>query len=193
MSTSPPTPYGNPEVFAKKYPLTWEAEEFAKGKYPPGPAWTPGHLDPYWRSPNTMATETTATNTQAVAPPAKGKKGRLAKASVSASSVAVASGAVFTKSPPRLPQAVRRFFASRTIFEPHPEALKIAAHFQDITASVLRESNSSLPLSFTCTVNDKGSVPLLGTDLHTPASAYTPYFAPVTSRLNKAFLVGNSL
>jgi len=33
---------------------------------------------------------------------------------------------------------------------------------------------------------------LLRTDLHTPASAYTPYFAPLTSRLNKAFLVGNS-
>ena len=33
---------------------------------------------------------------------------------------------------------------------------------------------------------------LLGTGLHTPASAYTPYFAPLTSRLNKAFPVGNS-
>jgi len=70
--------------------------------------------------------------------------------------------------------------------------LKIAAHFPDIAASVLREANCSLPLSFTCTVNDKGSVSLLGTDLHTPASAYTPYFAPLTSRLNKAFLIGNS-
>ena len=59
-------------------------------------------------------------------------------------------------------------------------------------ASVLREANCSLPLSFTCTVNDKGSVSLLGTDLHTPASAYTPYFAPLTSRLNKAFPIGNS-
>jgi len=37
MSTSPPTLYCNPEVFAKKYPHTWEAEEFTKGKYPPGP------------------------------------------------------------------------------------------------------------------------------------------------------------
>jgi len=35
-------------------------------------------------------------------------------------------------------------------------------------------------------------VSLLGTGLHTPASAYTPYFAPLTSRLNKAFPVGNS-
>jgi len=46
MSTSPPTLYGNPEGFAKKYPHTWEAEEFAKGKYPPAPPgppviWTP--------------------------------------------------------------------------------------------------------------------------------------------------------
>ena len=37
MSTSPPTMYGNPEAFAKQYPHTWEAEEFAKGKYPPDP------------------------------------------------------------------------------------------------------------------------------------------------------------
>jgi len=192
MSTSPPTLYGNPEAFAKKYPHTWEAEEFAKGKYPPGPAWTPGHLDPDWCPPTTMAPKATPTYAQAVAPPAKGKNGRQAKASASASSVAVASGEVFTKSPPPLPQAVHRFFASRITFEPHPEALKIAAHFPDIAASVLREANCSLPLSFTCTVNDKGSVSLLGTDLHTPASAYTPYFAPLTSRLNKAFPVGNS-
>jgi len=192
MSPSPPTLYGNPEAFAKKYPHTWEVEEFAKGKYPSGPTCTPGHLDPDWRSSNTMATQATPTYTRAVAPPAKGKKGRQAKASVSASTVVVASGEVFTKSPPPLPQAVRRFFTFRTTFEPHPEALKIAAHFPDIAASVLREPNCSLPLSFTCMVNDKGSVSLLGTDLHTPASAYTPYFTTLTSRLNKAFPVGMS-
>jgi len=192
MSTSPPTLYGNPEAFAKKYPHTWEAEEFAKGKYPPGPAWTPSHLDPEWRPPTTMAPKTTPTYPPAIAPPAKGKKGRQARSPVSAPSIAVASGEVFTKSPSPLPQAVRRFFASRTTFEPHPEVLKRAAHFPDIAASVLREANCSLPLSFTCTVNVKDSVSLLGTDLHTPASAYTPYFAPLTSKLNKAFPVGNS-
>jgi len=112
--------------------------------------------------------------------------------SVSASSVAVASSEIFRKPPPPFPQAVHRFIASRPTFEPHPEALKIAAHFPDIAASVLREGNSSLSLSFTCTVNDKGSVSLLGTSLHTPASAYTPYFAPLTTRLNKAFPVGKS-
>jgi len=192
MSTSPPTLYGNPEAFAKKYPHTWEAEEFAKGKYPPDSAWTPGHLDPDWRPPTTMASKATPTYTQAVAPPAKGKKGGQARGPVLASSVAVASGEVFTKSAPPLPQAVRTFFASKTTFKPHPEALKIAAHFPDIAASVIREANCSLPLSFTCTVNDKGSVSLLGTDRHTPASAYTPYFAPLTTRLNKAFLVGHS-
>ena len=41
-------------------------------------------------------------------------------------------------------------------------------------------------------VNDKGLVSPLGTDLHTPASSYTPYFAPLTTRLNKAFPVGNT-
>jgi len=33
---------------------------------------------------------------------------------------------------------------------------------------------------------------MLRTDLHTPASAYTTYFPPLTTRLNKAFPVGNS-
>jgi len=53
MSTSPPRLYGNPEAFAKKYPHPWEAEEFGKGKYPRGAAWTPGHLNPDWRPPTT--------------------------------------------------------------------------------------------------------------------------------------------
>ena len=139
-----------------------------------------------------MAPKATPIYTQAAAPTAKGKKARQAKVSVSDSFVAVASDNVFTKPPPPLPQAVRRFFAFRTTFEPHPEALKIAAHFPDITASVVREANCSLPLYLTCTVNDKGSVSHLGTNLHTPASAYTPYFAPLTMRLNKGFLVDNS-
>jgi len=192
MSISPPTLYSNPEAFAKKYPHTWEAEEFTKGKYLPGPTWTPDHLDPDWRPATTMTPKATPTYAQAAAPPAKGKKGGQTKGTAAASSVAVASVEDFTKHPPPVPQAVRRFFASRTTFEPHPEGLKIAAHFPDIAACVLRGTNCSLPLSFTCTVNDKGSVSLLGTDLHTPASAYTPYFAPLTSRLNKAFPIGNS-
>ena len=192
MSTSPPTLYGNPEAFATKYPHTWEAEEFAKGKYPPGPAWTPGHLDPDWRPPTTITPKASPTYAQAVAPPTKGKTGRQARSPVRASSIAVVSVEVFTKSPPPLPQAVRRFFASRSTFEPHPEALKIAAHLPDITASVHREANCSLPLSFTCSVKGKGLVSLLRTDLHTPASAYTPYFTPLTARLNKAFPVCNS-
>jgi len=95
--------------------------------------------------------------------------------------------------PPPLPQAVCRSFASRTTFEPHIEGLSIAAHFPDIAASGFREANCSLPLSFTSTVNDTGSVSLFGTDLHSPATAYTPYFAPLTTRLNMAFQVNNSL
>jgi len=99
---------------------------------------------------------------------------------------------LYTKPPPSLPQAVRRFIASRTTLAPHLEPLNIAAHFPHIAASVLREANCSLTLSCTCTVNDRGSVSLLGTDLHTPASVYTPDFSPLTTRLNKAFPVANS-
>jgi len=78
------------------------------------------------------------------------------------------------------------------MFEPQLEATKIAAHFLDIAVLVLREANCSLPLSFSCTVNNKGSVTLLVDDRLTPASAYKLYFAHHTSRLNKASLVGNT-
>jgi len=139
-----------------------------------------------------MTSKATSTYAKAAAPPAKGKKGRQAKGPVLTCSVAVASREVFTKPPHPLPQPVRRFFVPRTTFEPHPEALKITAHFPDIAASVLREANYSLPLSFTCTVNDKGVVSLLGTNLHTHTAAYTSYFAPLTTRLNMAFPVNNS-
>ena len=139
-----------------------------------------------------MAPKSAPTCTQAVAPPTKGKKGRQTKSPTSASSVAVTSGEVCTKPPAPLPQAVRRFFSSTTTFEPHPEAVQITAHFPDIATSILRQANCSLPLSFSCTVNDRGFVSPLGVDLQTTASAYAPYFAPLTTRLNKAFLVGNS-
>jgi len=77
----------------------------------------------------------------------------------------------FAKPPPPLPQATCRFFASGTTLKPHPEAVKITAYFPDIAASLLRDANCSLPLFFSCTINDRCSVSLLGADLHTPASA----------------------
>ena len=52
MSTSPRTLYSNPELFPKKYPHTWEAEEFAKGKYSLGPSWTPRPPGPRLASPH---------------------------------------------------------------------------------------------------------------------------------------------
>jgi len=93
---------------------------------------------------------------------------------------------------PPLPPTEGTFFASWITFGPHLEAVKIAVRFTDIASSVLREGNYSLPLSFFCTVNEKGSVSLRGSDLHTPAPAYAPYIAPLTSQLNKSFPVGNS-
>jgi hypothetical protein len=66
------------------------------------------------------------------------------------------------------------------------------ARFPDIAARVLRDANCSLPLSFSCTVNNKGSVSLLSNDPHTPATSYAPYFAPLSAALNKSFEVGNA-
>jgi len=68
----------------------------------------------------------------------------------------------------------------------------IATHVPDIAVSVLRKANCSLALSFACPVNHKGLVSMLGADFLNPAPAYAPYLTPLTSRLNKVFLVGNS-
>jgi hypothetical protein len=182
--------YGNPEAYAQKYPHTWEAGEFRLGKYAPLAEWKPGHLDPLWRDTRAQPTPTHS-YAQAAAPTGKGKSKR-GKNSASAQGVATASGQAFSKPPPPLPQAERRFFSSRTTLAPHPEAKKIMARFPDIAARVLRDANCSLPLSLSCTVNDKGSVTLLINDPHTPASSYAPYFAPLSAALNKSFAVGNA-
>ena len=105
-STSPPPAYNNPKAFAKKYPHTWEAEEFQKWKYPPSSKWIPGYLDLSWRSPITIALWAASTYAQAADPPlpTKGQKRPQAKPSVLASSVPVASREAFMKPPPPFPK-----------------------------------------------------------------------------------------
>jgi len=106
--------------------------------------------------------------------------------------VASTAGPPVKKGPPSLPGAQRRFFAPRQSPSPHPDALTIAATFPDITTHVLRESNCLLALSFSATVNPRGSISLTITDKATPAASYTPYFVSLTKALNQSFPVGNN-
>src|SRR5207237_6090557 len=67
-----------------------------------------------------------------------------------------------------------------------------AATAPDIMAKVLRDANYPYPYSFTATVNFKGAVTMLCTDLNTPATAYSPYYEAVANKLNPAFPMGDN-
>jgi len=97
-----------------------------------------------------------------------------------------------TKTPSSLPQASRRFFASRSNPAPHALAQRIASTFPDIAAATLSESNCLLPKAFIAKVNNQGAVSLTGTNPNTPAESYTPYFIALTRRLNQSFPVGDN-
>jgi len=96
------------------------------------------------------------------------------------------------KTPFSLPQASRRFFASRSNPAPHALAQRIASTFPDIAAATLSESNCLLPKGFIAKVNNRGTVSLTGTNPNTPAESYTPYFDALTRRLNQSFPVGDN-
>lgn len=53
-------------------------------------------------------------------------------------------------------------------------------------------ANCPLPLGFTATVNDHGTITLTSTSRSTPATAYSPYYEAMTNKLNQAFPVGDN-
>ena len=93
---------------------------------------------------------------------------------------------------PSLPYASRRFFAIRSSPAPHAQGQRIVKIFPDLVATTLTESNCLLPKGFITNVNDRGAVSLTGTDPHTTASSYAPYFDAITRRLNQSFPTGSS-
>ena len=58
-------------------------------------------------------------------------------------------------------------------------------------AAVLKEANSSLPLSLTASVNRNGAVTLT-TNPYTPSSAYSHYFDAMTKKLYQSFQVADN-
>jgi len=155
------------------------------GKYHDPTTFIAGHLTPDYPKPLPSYAQAASTG----AP-----KGKNNKSSLPAAKVVSASNVVpVVQAPNSLPAAERRFYAPRSLPSEQPQAHLIAATFPEITARMLRNATSILPLAVTTKVNDRGSVTLLVTDPDTPAAAFAPYFDALASQLNKSFPRGDSL
>ena len=154
--------FGNPELYARAFPHSWEAGQFRAGKYALS-IFTPATLHPEFR-PKYLPTYAQAAGSSRAPSKGKGKQ-------ASAAGVARKEDAN-TKPPPSLPHASRRFYAIRNSPAPHPLASNIKRSLPDIVASTLSDSNCLLPKGFFAKVNDRGAVSLTVTDPHTPASSY---------------------
>ena len=108
------------------------------------------------------------------------------------SKVASVIEAASPKGPPPLTSAARRFYAPRNLPAPHPEHDLIRIRWPDLASSLLREANSGLPVSFKVFVNDNGAVSLTVIDTSVPAASYSPFFDPLTHKLNQSFPVGDN-
>src|SRR5437868_1759373 len=181
--------YGNPSAFAVKFPRSWEAQKYHNGGHPDNSDFTPGHLEPGYRpAPPTYAAAATSEP-----PKGKGKGKAKGKNPATPAEVAASSAtAPRSKGPSPLPAAERRFFAPRLFPLEHEDLVRMAATAPDIMAKVLQDANCPYPFLFTATVNSKGAVSLLCTDLHTPATAYSPYYEAMANKLNQAFPMGDN-
>ena len=119
-------------------------------------------------------------------------KGKKSPPATTASKVASVVEADSPKGPPPLTSAAMRFYAPRNIPAPHPERDLIRIRWHDLAASVLREANSGLPISFKVFVNDNGAVSLTVIDTSVPAPSYSPFFDALTHKLNQSFPVGDN-
>ena len=119
-------------------------------------------------------------------------KGKGTPPATTAAKVATVVEAASPKGPPPLASAIRRFYAPRNSPAPHPECNLIRTRWPDLAASVLREANSGLPLSFKGFINDNGAVAVTVIDTSIPAASYAPFFDALTHKLNQSFPVGNN-
>ena len=72
-----------------------------------------------------------------------------------------------------------------------PEGIwdKLAEGYRE---ALVREANCPFPLGFTATVNPRGSLTLMSTNLHTPATAFAPFYEILTNKLNQSLLRENN-
>jgi len=171
--------FGNPELYAKAFPHSWEAEQFCANQYNLS-ILTPATLHPDY------APRTTPTYAQAAGPgPDKGKNAK--EKGSAAEVVRTVDNEIKTRS--SLPLASRRFFTPRSEATPHALTHYIAVSFPDIAAATLTESNCLLSKGFIAKVNNPAAVSLIGPNPNTPAESYAPYFDALTRRLNQSFPV----
>ena len=174
--------FGDPELYAKAFPHSWEAEQFRAGKYDLS-KFTPATQHPDYKPKHLPSYAPAAGSGRAP----RGKTGKKATATEVAN-----LGDKPSKTTPSLTFASRRFFAIREMPLPHPLAARIARTFLDIVATTLTESNCLLPTGFRVKVNDRGAVSLTGTNPTTPAESYAPYFDVINRRLNQSYPTGSS-
>ena len=174
--------FGDPELYAKAFPHSWEAEQFRAGKYDLSkfspatqhPDYKPKHLPTYAQAAGSGRSTSTRKSKRATATEVAHPARESSKPATS------------------LPFASRRFFAIRETPLPHPLAARITKTFPNIVATTLTESNCLLPKGFRVKVNDRGAVSLTRTDPLTPAESYAPYFDAITRRLNQSYPTGSS-
>ena len=174
--------FGNPELYAKAFPHSWEAEQFRAGKYDLS-KFTPATQHPEYK-PKHLPTYAQAAGSGR---PSRGKKRKKATATEVPRPTGESSNPASS-----LPFASRRFFAVRETPSPHPLAARITKTFPDIVATTRTESNCLLLKGFRVKVNVRGAVSLTGTNLLTPAASYAPYFDAITRRLNQSYPTGFS-
>src|SRR5207302_7442878 len=97
-----------------------------------------------------------------------------------------------TKAQALLPAAMRRFYAPRTELLLHDNALDIAATAPNMMAALLREAACPHPVSFSAAVNARGALTLTTNNVHTPATAYAPYYEAMAHKLNQSFPIGDN-
>ena len=119
-------------------------------------------------------------------------KGKKSPPATTASKVTSVVEAASPKGRPPLTSAARRFYAPRNMPAPHPECDLIRIRWPDLAASVLREANSGLPVSFKVFLSDNGAVSLTVIDTSVPAASYSPFFDSLTHKLNQSFPVGEN-
>ncbi|KAG0122263.1 hypothetical protein HOY82DRAFT_544412, partial [Tuber indicum] len=188
LDRSTNTWYGNPAAYAIRYSNSSEAMLWREGAYTNYEFFSVS-------SKPAVPRQSFSTNSYAQAASSSSRGPRLrnkGKNSSSPAQVAASARDTAPKKPAPLPLADRRFFAPRSEPLPHQEAARIAATAPDVVASVFREANCPHPLTFTATVNARGALTLLARDLHTPATAYAPYYEALTAKINQAYPIGDN-
>jgi len=171
--------FGDPELYGKAFPDSFEAEQFWANKYDLT-IFTPAIL----HSDYVPRSTTTPTYAQAAG---SGQGERKKKRKGASATELARDGDTEAKTPSPLPQASRRFFVPRSNPATHTLAQRIAPSFPDIAAATLRDSKCLLLKGFIAKVNNRVGVSLTSSNPNPPAESYARYFDALSRHLNQSF------